>query len=81
MDAHQLTAGLALVLALFAARAYIPNLLAEMTPPASSLAWGFFFFSLGAIGRSTYWSFGRVLPGDAWPEIRDHLGGLNANIG
>ncbi|MGR3821625.1 MAG: hypothetical protein ACU0A5_03515 [Salipiger marinus] len=81
MAMHHATALATLLIGLWAARAYIPNLLASMTPPAAHLAWGFFFVAFGAIGRSVYWSFGRVVTGDEWPFVRDLLGGLNINMG
>ncbi|WP_417724546.1 hypothetical protein [Salipiger sp.] len=80
MALHHITAMATLILGLWTARAYIPNLLATMTPPAAHLAWGFFFFALGSIGRSVYWSFGRIVMGDGWPAVREMLGGLNANM-
>jgi len=80
MDFHHISALVTLILGLWVARAYIPNLLAQMTPPAASLAWGFFFFALGSIGRAVYWSFGRVVLGEQWAGVREALGGLNINM-
>ncbi|WP_289150274.1 hypothetical protein [uncultured Salipiger sp.] len=80
MALHHITALMLLALGLWTARAYIPNLMATMTPPAAHLAWGFFFFAFGSIGRSVYWSLGRVVAGEDWPVLRALLGGLNVNM-
>ena len=80
MEFHHISALVTLILGLWVARAYIPNLLAQMTPPAASLSWGFFFFALGSIGRAVYWSFGRVILGEQWTGVREALGGLNINM-
>lgn len=80
MDIHNITAIALLIMGGFVARAYIPTLRSRMTPPATALTWGFFFFSLGSVGRSAYWSLGRVLMGDHWLTLRDALGGLTINV-
>lgn len=80
MEFHHISALVTLALGLWVARAYVPNLLAAMTPPAASLAWGGLLFAAGSVGRAVYWSFGRVLLGDEWQFVRDALGGLNVNI-
>lgn len=80
IDFHNVTAGVLVLMSLLAGRAYLPNLLADMTPPACSLAWGFVSFSAGSVGRVVYWSFPRLVLGDDWPRAAQALGGLNVNI-
>ncbi len=69
-----------LILAGLAARAFIPNLYSQMTPAAGSLAWGFFWFCFGGIGRSFFWAWIRVLAGEHWLTVRNAVGGLHANV-
>lgn len=80
MDIHNITAIALLIMAGFVARAYIPTLRSKLTPPANALTWGFFFFALGSVGRSAYWSLARVFLGDHWPVVKAALGDLNFNL-
>lgn len=80
MEFHHITALIVSTLGVWVARAYVPNLLASMTPPAKHLAWGFFFLAVGALGRSVYWAFLSVVGGEQMRALSAALGGMNVNI-
>ena len=80
IEIFHITSLFLLILAGLAARAFIPNLYSQMTPAAGSLAWGFFWFCFGGIGRSFFWAWLRVLAGEHWLTVRNAVGGLHANV-